>query len=68
MTMIDGRNETKDIHEKDMAYLERCYQTALQVAQRQGWTLISCLNEDGTMADIPVVAERIWEQVKDFFA
>lgn len=65
--MIDSRHEAKDIHEKDADYLQRCYETALRVAERQGWTLISCLGEDGSMADIPTVAQRIWEQVESFF-
>ena len=36
----------KDIHERDTAYLSVCRKSALFVAERLGWSVISCLEKD----------------------
>lgn len=49
-----GDGEKKDIHERDVAYLAQCRETALYVAQKQGWHVISC-GENGE----PLAPEQI---------
>ncbi len=39
--------QKKDIHEKDEAYMRRCYDAALYASQKLGWTTIRCYNEFG---------------------
>jgi len=37
-----GREEKKDIHEKDVAYLEKCLSAADYCARRLGWHVVEC--------------------------
>lgn len=36
----------KDIHERNAAYLERCYQISLEVADKYGWSKVACCQND----------------------
>lgn len=38
-----------DIHEKDTAYMDRCYEAALYVSDRLGWERIRCYDENGIL-------------------
>lgn len=42
---ITGEQE-KDIHEKDKSHLEKSYNSALYVAEKFGWTRVSCVKND----------------------
>lgn len=50
--MVKHRSEetgqAMDIHEKDEEYLLRCRRAAAYVAEKCGWTVISCANNDET--------------------
>lgn len=48
------QGKTQDIHEKDLGYLQKCYQTAAHLADQFGWQRIPCTNESGirTIEDI----------------
>lgn len=37
-----GHEERKDIHERDLTYLENCRRAALYAAETSGWQVISC--------------------------
>ncbi len=54
--MVEKRGATKDIHELDTGYLERCREAALYVAEACGWTVIPCGEEK---ADAPYPREKI---------
>lgn len=41
-----GHEEKKDIHEKDLAYLNRCQEAAAYCAQRCGWKTVECAAGD----------------------
>ncbi len=41
-----GLEEKKDIHEKDISYLERCRKSALYMGKKLSWKWISCAKED----------------------
>lgn len=58
---ITGEKE-KDIHEKDAAYLQACYDTALYVAQKWGWTVIPCV-ERGGIRPVDDIAQEIEKMV-----
>lgn len=40
------QGKTRDIHEMNMAYLKKCYQTASLLADRFGWQRIRCTQDD----------------------
>lgn len=45
MTGRYGGNESKkDVHEADVAFLEKCRKSALYAASRQGWYIVECSN------------------------
>lgn len=45
MTERYGGNESKkDVHEADVAFLEKCRKSALYAASRQGWHIVECSN------------------------
>lgn len=45
MTGRYGGNESKkDVHEADVAFLEKCHKSALYAASRQGWHIVECSN------------------------
>ncbi|MDE5984801.1 MAG: deoxynucleoside kinase [Eubacterium sp.] len=38
----DGDEGKKDVHEADVAFLQRCRKSALYAAEKQGWAVIKC--------------------------
>ena len=58
------RDETKkDIHERDVAYLQRCREAALYAARRLGWIVIRC--DDGIQPKpIDVIFEQVLQHVQ----
>ena len=58
------RDETKkDIHERDVAYLQRCREAALYAARRLGWIVIRC--DDGIQPKpIDVIFEQVLQHIQ----
>jgi len=54
---ITGESE-KDIHEKDKSHLENSYNSALYVAEKFGWTRVSCVC-DGKLRTIDDIHEEV---------
>lgn len=54
----------KDIHEKDVAYLEKCRKAAYFTADYSGWTKIFCA-KDGEPRTIEDIAEDVINTVKE---
>lgn len=52
-------SETHDIHERDRDFLEKSYNCACSVAEKFGWTRISCVNGDKIRS-----VEEISEEIK----
>ena len=57
-----GDEGKKDIHERDVAYLEHCRKAALYAADRLGWSVVSCA-PDGTVRSREDIAEEIYSIV-----
>ena len=58
-----GGDETKkDIHESDVAYMERCRDAALYAAQQQGWQVIPC-SRDAQPLTVEEIGDRVWKVV-----
>ncbi len=61
----DGNESKKDIHEKNIEFLNNCRKTSLYAAERLGWKVIPC-SENGipkTINEINNVIESLIEEV-----
>lgn len=59
-----GAEEKKDIHERDMAYLKTCRESALYAAERLGWQVISC-GENGEAFSVEAITRKLIESIED---
>lgn len=57
-----GDEGKKDIHERDVAYLEHCRKAALYAANRLGWSVVSCA-PDGVVRSREDISEEIFSIV-----
>ncbi len=55
----NGDESKKDIHERDLAYLKQCRESALYAAQKCGWTVITCGEGDAPLAPEKITAQLI---------
>lgn len=55
----DLKKIKKDIHEKDIFYLERCKQAADYISELEKWNVINCCNNNGNMYDVEFINEQI---------
>lgn len=53
-----GQEARKDIHERDVAYLQRCREAALYAAAHDGWCVIECA-QNGEPLPPSVITERL---------
>lgn len=58
-----GDERKKDVHERDVAYLKACYETAKYAAQKLGWYVVRC-SENGEPRKIEDIAEDIYSCVE----
>lgn len=70
--LADSRGEyksgnKKDILEQDISHLTKAYNSGKYVANKYGWTQISCLNESGNLKSIEEISNDIFEVVKKLF-
>lgn len=52
------QGKTQDIHEKDLNYLKKCYQTASRLADSLGWNRICC-TRDGSIRSIEDISQEL---------
>ena len=62
-----GDEGKKDIHEKDVDYLEHCYNCALFAAEYLGWNVIRCTDGEN-MRPIDDIADEIYGIVEKALA
>lgn len=53
-----GDEQKKDIHERDLAYLKHCRESALYAAQKLGWQVITC-GENGEPLPPDEITKRL---------
>ena len=58
-----GQEEKKDIHERDVAYLEQCHAAAEYCAQKLGWHRIDCM-QGATLRGADEIAQQVWAAVR----
>ena len=56
----------KDIHEEDPTHLQKAYNNGLGLAKKLGWTIIHCVDENGSLKTIDAIHEEIFEKVKEY--
>ncbi len=57
LNKIDN-SETHDIHERDGGFIEKSYKTACAVAEKFGWTRISCV-KDGEIRSVEDISREV---------
>ncbi len=62
-----GVEEKKDIHERDIAYLQHCRESALYAAQRLGWQVIAC-GEKGEPLPMETITDRLLDAIGDLIS
>ncbi len=65
-TRYHGDASKKDIHERDVAYLDHCREAALFTAQYSGWEIISCA-EKGEPRTVETIGQDILDRVLRIF-
>lgn len=58
----EGNGEKKDIHEKDLVFLEECSRCAEYAAKRLGWDIIDC-SENGEPLPVLQIHEKVLDKV-----
>ncbi|MGM5488025.1 MAG: dTMP kinase [Nanobdellota archaeon] len=56
------KDDTADIHEKDIEHLKKAEATYQEIAQTFGWLQISCVR-DGLIMGIDEIHEKIWKEI-----
>ena len=62
----NGDNTKKDIHEKDVEYLNKSRTQALYAANRLGWNVVS-LCENGVLLSKEQVADKVFDKIKEIY-
>jgi len=60
----DATGQKMDIHEKDTAYMAKCYDAALYSCERLGWARITC-HKNGEIRTREDIFEEIYSKVKE---
>lgn len=60
----EGDEAKKDIHERDLRYLQTCRESALYAAEKMGWCLVPC-GENGQPLPIDTISKRLIELVTE---
>ena len=58
---------TKDIHEEDQAYLKEAYENSIWMAEKYGWKIINCIDENNNIRTIEDIHEEIYKIVIEAF-
>ena len=59
----NGDESKKDIHEKDVEYLNSCREAADYACSKLGWFRINC-SENGEPLPVEVISQSVLEAVK----
>lgn len=60
----NGDEQQKDVHERNIDFMNKCREAALYVADKQNWTMISC-SDNGQPLDIDTIHQELIEQIKE---
>lgn len=54
-----------DIHERDVEYQKRVREAYLQIARKEKWQVISCVDEKGSLKKPSQIHGEIWDKLKN---
>ena len=60
----DSTGQKMDIHEKDKAYMAKCYEAALYSCEKLGWCRVTC-HKNGRIRTREDIFEEIYTRVKE---
>ncbi len=61
----EGDETKKDVHEKDFAYLEKCYTAAIYAVEHLGWQRIECYNSEKGLLTVEEIHEKLKEKIDE---
>lgn len=56
-------DEKKDIHERNLDFLQNSYNNAKKIAEKYNWIRINCVEND-TMYSIEEIHDKIYESIR----
>ena len=56
--LINSRNVSRDIHEKNLKYLKRCKEAAMFLAERLGWNVVKCYDKNEIL-NVEEIARKV---------
>ena len=59
-----GDQSKKDLHEKDISYMKKCYESAIYACEKLGWIRIPCVL-DGEILSANEIHSRVLAKVKE---
>ena len=67
---MKNRGRARDIHEQDEDFIRASYNSALEVAEKEGWYIVDCTNANGDMrsiehihSDIVALMEELYDYI-----
>ncbi len=57
-----SNKQEKDIHESDIGYLRKCYETSKKICQLKKWQIINCA-KNGELLSVDEINEKIYHKV-----
>lgn len=67
LNKFNGSQE-QDIHERNTKYLKECYNNAKEIAKKENWFVIDCLNENGELKSIQEINDIVYNKIKLYIA
>ena len=64
---LASSGEGVDIHELDTSHLDKSYYVAKEVADIQGWYIVSCVNELGVLRTIEDINNEIYAEIQKVY-
>ena len=61
-------SQKQDIHESNTKYLKECYNNAKEIAKKENWFVIDCLNENGELKSIQEINDIVYNKIKLYIA
>ena len=62
-SLVTKRGNKKDIHEANLQHLKDTEQAYMEIAKKEGWTVIECV-KDGELMPIGHVHQILWNKIK----
>ncbi len=61
----NGDESKKDIHEGNIEYMKNCRRCALYAADKKGWDIVSCCNENGNPYSVEEITEMLIKLINE---